>query len=289
MILVTGATGNVGRPLIDALNRAGASVRAITRNRGSAKLPAEVEVIEGNPSQPETIAAALKGVTSMFFNPMAVQSATSELLALASKHGVKRVVALSGTNVDDDPSLQPSRMRGVNHKEVEDELARSGLEWVALRCSLHATSSMASWGAQVRAGDVIRGPYAASGSAPLHEDDVAAVSAHALLTDELVGTRPAITGPETLTQERMVGILGSALGRPLVFQEVPAAAAKQAVLKQGFPFPESLIDRLFAMQAKRVGEPEVATGEVARILGRPALTYARWASDHASGFRRGGS
>ena len=76
MILVTGATGNVGRPLIDALHRAGASSRAITRNRGSANLPAQVEVIEGDPSHPETMAEALKGVTSMFFNPMAVQSAS---------------------------------------------------------------------------------------------------------------------------------------------------------------------------------------------------------------------
>jgi uncharacterized protein YbjT (DUF2867 family) len=64
MILVTGATGNVGRPLIDALNRAGASLRAVTRNRGSANMPAQVEVIEGDPSQPETIAEALKGVRS---------------------------------------------------------------------------------------------------------------------------------------------------------------------------------------------------------------------------------
>jgi uncharacterized protein YbjT (DUF2867 family) len=289
MILVTGATGNIGRPLIDLLYSQGARIRGVTRSPRTAALPAHVEVIEGNPSRPDTISSALRGVTGLFFNPLAVQSAIGELLALAREQGVKRVVALSATNVDDDPADQPSRMRGVNHKAVEEALSQCGLEWVALRISVYATNSIALWAAQVRANDVVYGPYAASASSPIHELDVAAVAARALLTDELVGTRPLLTGPQSLTQEQMVGILGDAIGRPLRYQEIPPEAAKRAMIERGFPFPEELIDRLHALLAKAVGQPALTTNDVETILGRPALTYAQWATSHTDAFRAASS
>ena len=93
MILVTGATGNIGRPLIDLLRREGARVRGVTRNPHTAALPADVEIASGDPSRPETMATALRGVTSLFLNPLAVQGATGQLLALARENGVRRVVA----------------------------------------------------------------------------------------------------------------------------------------------------------------------------------------------------
>jgi len=286
MILVTGATGNIGRPLIEVLQREGARVRGVTRTPHAAALPAGVEVAYGDPSRPETMAAALRGVTRLFLNPLAVQGATGPLIALARESGAARVVAVSSTNIDDDPATQPSRIRGVNYREVEDALVASGLEWVALRTGLHATNSIGQWADQIRAGDTVYGPYAASAAAPIHERDIAAVAARALLTDSLVGTRPVLTGPQSLTQEQMVGNLGDALGRPLRYQEIPPEAAKRAMIERGFPFPETLIDRLFALLAKAVGQPAMTTDEVERILGRAALTYARWASDHADAFRR---
>ena len=66
MILLTGATGNIGRPLIDLLVGEGAGVRAVTRDPKAASLPAGVEVVEGDPSRPETITPHLHGVTSLF-------------------------------------------------------------------------------------------------------------------------------------------------------------------------------------------------------------------------------
>jgi uncharacterized protein YbjT (DUF2867 family) len=109
MILVTGATGNIGRPLIDVLVGEGARVRAVTRNPQAAGLPADVEVVEGDPSRPETLASSLRGVSALFLNPAAVRDSAVELVALARKQGVKRVVALSAINVDDDLDKQPSR------------------------------------------------------------------------------------------------------------------------------------------------------------------------------------
>jgi uncharacterized protein YbjT (DUF2867 family) len=183
-------------------------------------------------------------------------------------------VALSATNVDDDPAAQPSRMRGVNHQEVEHALVVSGLEWVALRTALHASNSIPLWSAQLRAGDVVRGTYAASTAAPIHERDIAAVAAHALRSGDLVGTRPALTGPESLTQEQIVLALGASFSRPVRYEEIPPAIAKQAMIDRGFPFPEELIDRLHALLAKAVSEIAPVTHEVVRILGRPASPTA---------------
>jgi uncharacterized protein YbjT (DUF2867 family) len=285
LILVTGATGNVGRHLVARLRALNVRVRAVTRDAARAGFPSDVEIVQADPSQPDTVATALRGVTRVFVNPMATQSATERLLMLARKQGAERVVALSATNVDDDPMAQPSRMRGVNHQEVERALVESGLDWVALRTSLHATNSIPLWAAQLRAGDVVRGTYAASTAAPIHERDIADVVAHALLTGDLVGTRPVLTGPESLTQEQMVLAIGAALGRRVRYEEIPPDVAKRLMLERGFPFPPELIDRLHALLAKAVGHDAPTTREVEAILGRPASTYAQWAIDRADAFR----
>ena len=282
LILVTGATGNVGRPLIDVVVGEGTEVRAVTRNPQVAGLPTDVEVVEGDPSRPGTIAPFLEGVTALFLHPRAVGLATGELLALAREQGVKRVVVLSAINVDDDLAEQPSRYNGDRNKEVEDAAVGSGLEWVSLRASSFATNTLLTWGAQIRAGDVVRGPYATFAEAPIHERDLAGVGARALLTDELVGRRLELTGPQSLTHEEMVAIIGDVMGRPLRYEEIPPEVVKQGMVQRGFPEP--FVEALMARYARGVGQPAPVTGEVEKILGRPARTYAQWVSDHADAF-----
>jgi uncharacterized protein YbjT (DUF2867 family) len=135
MLLVTGATGTIGRPLIDLLVNEGAKVRAITHDPGPTGLPEGVEVVAADLSHPDTAAPALEGVTALFLHPRAVGLAAAQLLALARQRGVQRVVALSAMNDDDPLDQQPSRYRGDRNKEVEDAAAASGLAWVSLRAS----------------------------------------------------------------------------------------------------------------------------------------------------------
>jgi uncharacterized protein YbjT (DUF2867 family) len=283
MILVTGATGNVGREMVNALLDEGAEVRAVTRNPQAAGLPAHVEVVEGDPSRPDTIAPFLNGVTALFLHPRAVGTPAVELLALARARGVKRVVTLSAMNVDDNLDEQPSRYRGDRNKEVEDAAVGSGLEWVSLRAGFFAINTLQAWGAQIRAGDVVRGPYATFAEAPIHERDLVGVGARALLTDELVGRRLELTGPQSLTHEEMVAIIGDAIGRPLRYQEIPPEAAKQGMVQHGFPEP--FVEALMARYAKKVGQAAPLTGEVEKILGRPAHSFAEWVADHAASFK----
>ena len=284
MLLVTGATGTIGRPLIDILIDQGVKIRAVTRNpQTTTGLPAGVEVVEGDPSRPDTIAPFLDGVSALFLHPRAVGLAAAELLTLARQRGVQRVVALSAMNVEDPLEEQPSRFNGDRNKEVEGAAIASGLEWVSLRASSFAVNTLRAWGAQIRAGDIVRYPYAGFAEALIHEQDLAGVAAHALRTDELVGQRPVLTGPQSLTHQQLVAIIGEVLGRPLRYQELPPQAAKQGMIAQGLPEP--FVEALLARYARGVGQAASVSGEVERILGRPARTYAEWVTDHAADFK----
>jgi uncharacterized protein YbjT (DUF2867 family) len=286
MLLVTGATGTIGRPLVDVLVNEGVKVRAVTRNPQATNLSAEVEVVEGDPSRPDTIAPFLEDVTALFLHPRAAGDAAGELLTLARQRGVQRVVAQSATNVDDPLDQQPSRYNGDRNKEVEDAAVASGLAWVSLRASFFAMNTLQAWGAQLRAGDVVRYPYASFTEAPIHERDLAEAIARALRTDALVarrGRRLELTGPQSLSHEQMVAIIGEVLGRPLRYLELPPEAAKQGMIAQGLP--GSFVQALMARYAREVRQAAPVTGEVERILGRPARTFAEWVADHADAFR----
>jgi uncharacterized protein YbjT (DUF2867 family) len=282
MILVTGATGTIGRTLIDLLLGEGAKVRAVTRNPLAAGLPAEVQVVEGDPSRPDTLAAALEGVTGLFLHPRAAGDAAGDLASLAAERGVKRVVAQSAINIDDDFSEQPSRFAGDKNKEAEDAAVGSGLEWTSLRASSFASNTLRAWGGQIRAGDIVRGPYAAFAEALIDERDLAAVAARALLTDELVGRKLELTGPQSLTHEEAVAIIGDVIGRPLRYQEVPPEAAKQGMIARGMPEP--FVTALMDRYARGVGQPAVTTDEVEKVLGRPGRTFAEWVADQTAAF-----
>ncbi|MEV5752739.1 NAD(P)H-binding protein [Actinoallomurus sp. NPDC052308] len=284
MILVTGATGTIGRPLIDLLVREGAKVRAVTRAPEAAGLPSGVEAVAGDPSRPGTIVPHLEGATAVLLHPRAAGDAAADLLALARERGVERVVVLSAINVDDDPAQQPSRFQGDRNKEVEDAAVASGLEWVSLRAASFAVNTLRTWAPQVRAGDVVRGPYAAFAEPLIDERDVAEVGARALLGADLAGRRLRLTGPRSLSHAALVTVIGEVIGRPLRYAEIPPEAFARGLVERGLPRP--FVEALMARYARGAGPAETVTDEVARILGRPARTYAEWVADHAAAFQR---
>ena len=123
----------------------------------------------------------------------------------ARREGVTRLVALSAINADDDFSRQPSRFRGDRNKEVEQLAVDSGLEWVSLRPTVFITNFFGMWAPQIQAGDVVNGPYATASTAPIVDRDISAVAAKALLTDELVGRKIPLTGPQAFTNTELGG------------------------------------------------------------------------------------
>jgi uncharacterized protein YbjT (DUF2867 family) len=270
-IVVTGATGNVGRPLVAELLAAGAHVRAVTRAPDTAGLPSGVHTVS-------SAADALPGASAVFLNSRALGDDLAKVVAECVGAGVTKLVALSAINADDDFSRQPSRFRGDRNWEVEQLAVESGLSWVSLRPAVFATNFAGMWGAQIRAGDVVAGPYAAASSAPIVESDISAVAARALLTDDLVGQRIPLTGPQAFSNTELAGVIGDVLGRPLQYREVPAELVRQRFI--GIGFSAEFADAYIAMQAETLDKPALVTHDVEKILGRPATPFAQWVSEH---------
>ena len=276
-IVVTGATGNVGRPLATELAAAGVRVRAVTRSPQNAGFPSSVEVV-GSATD------ALTGASAVFLNSRALGKDLPTVVAQCVAAGVAKLVALSAINADDDFSRQPSRFRGDRNKEVEQFAVDSGLAWVSLRPTVFATNFAGMWSAQIRGGDVVAGPYAAASTAPIVESDIAAVAARALLTDELVGQRIPLTGPQAFTNEELVDVIGAVLGRRLQYREIPADVVRQRFI--GLGFGAEFADAYTSMLAETLDKPALVTHDVEKILGRTATPFAHWVSEHRDVFEK---
>lgn len=277
-ILVTGATGNVGRPLVTLLAEAGAKVRAVTRSPRSAHFPEGVEVVDSAHD-------AMSGSSAVFLNSRALPgSALVDAVRAARAAGVSRLVALSAINADDDDDRQPSRVRGDRNREVGQLAATSGVHWVSLRPSVFASNFAGMWAPQIRAGDVVSGPYASAATAPIADADVSAVAARALLDDDLLGRRIPLTGPQSLTNAELVSEMGRVLGLPLRYQELSPESVRERFAAIGFP--DAFADAYIGLLSTTIDTAAVVTDEVAEILGRPATTFADWVADHRDVFTR---
>jgi uncharacterized protein YbjT (DUF2867 family) len=276
-ILVTGATGNVGRPLVTQLVNTGAEVRALTRSPDTAGFPDGVQAVT-------SATAGVDGASAVFLNSRALGDELAPVVKAARRAGVTRLVALSAINADDEVSRQPSRFRGDRNREVEQLAVDSGLEWVSLRPTMFATNFFGMWGSQIQVGDVVAGPYAAASTAPIAERDIAAVAAHALLTGELVGQRIPLTGPQALTNAELVDVIGTVLGRRLRYQEIPSEFVRRRFVDQGFS--AEFADAYVALLSATVDKPALVTHEVEKILGRPAESFADAVSAHRDLFAK---
>ena len=166
MILVTAATAPVGRSIVEQLVAAGRSVRALTRDPAKAGLPAGAEVVAGDLLDPASLPAAFKGVSAVFLLA-AVPGFAPAFLKAAKDAGVRRIVFQSSGAVVDDVEKQPNQIAAFHH-DIERAIRESGLEWTFLRLEV-ASADALQWAfdvpGQLRAGDVVRGPYAqAAGS-----------------------------------------------------------------------------------------------------------------------------
>jgi uncharacterized protein YbjT (DUF2867 family) len=274
MILVTGATGNVGRQVVRRLAAAGEPVRALTRHPDKAALPSGVEVAQGDLTEPESLAAALDGVDRMYLFP--VTDAVHDVLDLARSAGVRRIVVLSSSAADSDGGI------GRRHLLVERAVEATDMAWTHLRPGAFAANALWQCGPSIRAQGVVRLPYGDAAVAPIHEADIAAVATAALLQDGHAGRRYKLSGPESLTHREQVAVLGKAIGRDLEFVELTPEQAREQMIRF---IPEQVVDSLLALWADAVGKPAPVLPTVEQITGRRPRTFAQWAAEHADQFR----
>ncbi|WP_327358695.1 SDR family oxidoreductase [Streptomyces sp. NBC_01304] len=281
MILVTGATGKVGRQVVAQLRDAGVGVRALVRDPQSAALPAGVELARGDLTDAQSVQRAAEGVDAVFLVwPLPAVEGAYDVLAAVEKHA-GRVVHLSAHGVPDDDSGEPEPGILGTHTAIERAIRGSGLEWTLLRAGGFAANTL-GWAEQIRGGDVVRGAHARATRSLIHEADIAAVAVRALTTDELVGAAPHLTGPQALTQAEQVRTIGEVLARGLEFEEIGEAEAAAAYEAQGLP-PE-YAQGIVAAHRHMVAEPETVSPAVERITGRPGRTYREWVADHVADF-----
>jgi uncharacterized protein YbjT (DUF2867 family) len=189
-----------------------------------------------------------------------------------------RIVLLSSAAVRDDVDEQTNPI-GRAHADIERPIRESGLAWTFLRPYGFATNTL-EWAPQIRSGNVVRGAYGAAQMTMLHEADIAAVAVRALIDDGHAGVSYDLTGSVSLSRIDQVDAIGTALGRPLVWEET---TPEQAAAEMRWTSPE-IAALVLSGFATMVGAPAATTSTVRQVTGSPARTYAQWAIDHAADF-----
>jgi uncharacterized protein YbjT (DUF2867 family) len=268
-ILVTGATGNVGRLVVDELLAAGArDIRALTARPDRAALPDGVEIVRGWVGRPETVRAALDGVDRMYLAPH--PPTAGEVAALAAAAGVRRIVDLAGGD-------------GSFWFDIEAAVEGSGVAATHLEPGEFMLNAL-DWAEEIRTTGAVRDAYPTAANPPIDLRDIAAVAATALLSDGHEGRTYALTGPETLSRAQKVAAIGTALGREVPYVELThdEAVADKAARGMG----DAAAWYVDGMR-QFVEHPQPALTTVADVTGRPATTFAQWAMANVGAFRAG--
>ncbi|MGW3570070.1 NAD(P)H-binding protein [Streptomyces sp. NPDC000941] len=276
MILVTGATGNVGSELVGALAEAGEQVRALTRNPSAAGLlPPGVEPVAGDLNRPQSLADALAGVSGIFLLPG--YQDMPELLAQARQAGVKRVVLLSGGSAalaDLDNAV--SRYMTLSERAVRE----SGLSWTFLRPRSFMSNAL-RWLPQLAVGDEVRVPFPGVRTAAIDPYDIAAVAVPALLTDDHDGRIHELTGPESLLPADQVAVLAKVLGRDLQSHGLTDAEAREDMSRT---MPAEYVDAFFGFFVDGTLDESSTYPTVRDVTGREPRTFEQWARAHVGEF-----
>lgn len=276
-ILVTGATGAVGRHLVATLIARGASVRALTRKPDDATLPEGVEVVASDLADASTFGAHLfEGVDRVFVFPA---RGVETFLDAAIAADIHRFTVLSSLAA----AIEFPRDRGsasqVHHSAVEAAVTERTDAWTILRPGTFA-NNLLTWAWQIRSGAPIRAPYLASAQAPVHEYDIAEAAAQTLLTDDHIGATIPITGPQALTRAEQVAAIGAAIGREIPLVEI---TPEQFRAETAQFIPEPIMKMLLDYWSDTLTVPDQVR-PVTSVTGRPGRTLAEWATDHRADF-----
>jgi len=287
MILITGATGNIGSALLEQYRAKGApsgGVRALTRGADKvAELRAGgVEAAIGDFDHPDTLPAALEGVDAALLNsggdPRQAEGQNAFIDA-AKRAGVRRIVKISALGASADSPIVFGRW----HAETEAYLKASGLEWTILQPSGFMQNLLQDAPGIAATGTL----YAPAGDGRvgwIDVRDIAAVAAVALSDGGHTGQTYPLTGAQALSWAEVAQALSTATGKEVRYQDVPPEAFGATL--RGHGVPEFLVGALLSLYAVyRAGYAATVTDDVRRVTGSAPRTLAQFAADHAAAFR----
>ncbi|MFG3342275.1 NAD(P)H-binding protein [Glycomyces sp. NPDC048151] len=266
IILVTGATGKVGRRLTANLSEAGHNVRAVSRSTA----------IRFDWHDESTWAAAFEGVAAVYLIPPDEPFLAAAVVAAAEKAGVRRLVAQSGRRIHVLAEAVGVGPEAIGMYAIQEAVQASGVEWTVLQAN--------NFNQNFSEGDMLEAILAGELFLPVEDtvepfidvEDIAAVAAAVLTEGGHGGKVYELSGPESLTFPAAVGAIARATGRSIVFQDVSPEDYAGALRAEGLP--EDLVFFLDAMyRVMREGKiGDVADG-VEQVLGRKPVAFADWA------------
>ena len=281
MILVTGATGAVGREVVEQLLSEGQQVRAMTRNPSQARFDKRVEVVKGDFNDPRTLESAVAGVEGIFSLTFGPQTGVHEkdLAGLGNRAGVRHIVKLSAMGGDGETKNAIRRWHEDGEKAIKD----SGIPWTVVRPGGFMSNAL-RWRGTIRSQGKVFSNYG-HGSLPcIHPRDIAAVAVRALTGNGHDGKTYHLTGPEALTIDEQVKILSDAIGKPIEYVAISDEAARKEMEQAGMP--ALVIEAMLPFAAFiRSGRAAEVLPTVEEVTGRPALTFSDWAQENAEAFR----
>jgi uncharacterized protein YbjT (DUF2867 family) len=272
MILVTGATGNIGGPLVTQLLGSGERIRVRARDvaRARARLPSTVDIVGTD----APIAAALAGCDRAFFldHPgPELADAAAAFAAAARAAGVRNVVVVSSGTIE----MTPQPRLGAWHLALEHAFA--GVPCTFLRPDNFASNAL-RWAPTIRDRGMVFATQADSRSVPIDPADIAAVAHAALVQPGHAGKTYTLSGPQVMTAREQVAALAEVLGKPVQLVEVPADRARAGMIGSGMP--AEMADAVLEL----IGHEPRPTTTVRDVTGRTTRTFAAWAAEHRAAF-----
>ena len=278
MILVTGATGNVGKELVKQLVDKGVQVRVLLRDqKKAATLRDRAEVAIGDLNKPETLGGPMQGVEKLFLvTPDTGQVAN--LLKVAKQAGVQHVVKLS--TIEADRSLGPGKW----HRQQEELIKSMGFEWTFLRPTMMMVNTIEWWGETINSQNAVYFPGGKGKVSPVDPRDVATIACTVLTQSGHEGQIYELTGPEAFTISEMVQILAKALDKPIRYTDVPVFAAAMGMLRFSLPF-YVVMGLMQTLSALRRSEYAYVTDVVEQVGKCEPRTFNEWCRENVAAFQ----
>jgi uncharacterized protein YbjT (DUF2867 family) len=281
MILITGASGNVGSEVLKQALAVGLKIRATFQSAGkAAKAPAGIEGVIMDYANPETIRPALRGVEKIFLIgppvrdlPALEANFIKEVRAAGRKHIVK-LSALGGRE-----SMFPS-----GHRDSEENIEASGLPYTFLRPNGFMQNLVNYNAGTIRSQNAFYGCQGNGAVSIVDIRDIAAVAVIVLAATGHEGKSYALTGGEALTNEQVAEKISRVAGRKISYVDLPAVELKRGILSAGTP--EWSADALLDLQRLyREGQASLVTDNVERLTGHKPITFDQFARDYAFAFQ----
>jgi uncharacterized protein YbjT (DUF2867 family) len=279
MIVVTGATGNVGRPLVQTLAAAGEQVTAVSRGAPATDTPEGVRHQQADLTEPESLKPVLDGADALFLLVVGAGEHLNprDILDVATAGEIRRVVLLSSQAAGTRPQSPSHSPLG----RIEDAVRRSGLEWTILRPGGFASNAFA-WAQTIRTQRLVAAPFGDVRLPAIDPADIAEVAAAVLRDGSHAGRTYELTGPAPISPREQAQAIGDALGEPVRFVEQSRDEARSQMLRF---MPEPVVDGTLAILGEPLAAEQRVSPDVEQVLGCPPRTFADWAARNIAAFK----